>query len=502
MGASPPMRTVPTRASPTVTWRVVRRCCMRGGFYARRHGGSSGTRCALAVFSPKPARRLSMGSDQTPAHFDSPDSRGGAPELLGLRLSVMMFLQYAIWGAWLPILYPFLMGHRGFSLEKTGLCLSAGAIGAIFGPFIAGQLADRNVATEKLLAASHLIGAALVLSLAYVDAFPVFLVLSALYGFVYAPTLALTNSLAFAHLADRDRQFGPIRLWGTIGWIAAGIAVGQVLLRLHTPEAPAGGLATPEAQAAFDKTVEAAQNAGRAFAFQLSAGLGLVMAVFCLTLPHTPPARQAREKLAFAEALKEIRLQPLITLFLISIPVSMIHQFYFIFTSEFVTKVQNAANSAGADKFANAVNEIFGVGGGGLMTIGQMTEIAVLALMPLLAPVVARKWLLAIGLCAYAGRMAIFAFAPQLEPVLFGVALHGLCFGCFIFVAFMVVDEHTTADVRATAQNLYNLVIIGIGIIVGSYFATAVVGNYAMAEKLDATGQVVRNAAGAAETAM
>lgn len=438
-----------------------------------------------------------MGIDQRPEHFASHESSvAGAPAVIGARLSAMMFLQYAIWGAWLPILYPFLLGHRGFSLEKTGLCLSAGAIGAIFGPFIAGQLADRNFATEKLLSVSHLIGAVLVLSLAFVETFPAFLLLSALYGFVYAPTLALTNSLAFANLRNRDRDFGPVRLWGTIGWIAAGIAVGQVLLRWHTPEAPLAGFATPEAKAAFDAQVASAQNAGRAFAFQLSAGLGLIMALYCLTLPHTPPARNAREKLAFAEALREIRLQPLITLFLISIPVSMIHQFYFIFTSDFVSGIQNAANSAGVDRFAAAVNQIFGVGGGGLMTIGQITEIAVLALMPLIAPKVARKWLLAVGLCAYAARMAIFAFAPELVPVLVGVALHGLCFGCFIFIAFMVVDEQTTPDVRATAQNLYNLVFIGIGIIVGSSFATGVVGNFAMEPLLDAAGEAVLNGDG------
>lgn len=443
-----------------------------------------------------------MGSDQTPAHFASSSSPGSAPAMVGMRLSAMMFFQYAIWGAWLPILYPFLLGHRGFTLEQTGLCLSAGAVGAIFGPFIAGQLADRNIATEKLLAASHFIGALLVLLLAYVDSFPIFLGLSALYGFVYAPTLALTNSLAFANLKNRDRDFGPVRLWGTIGWIAAGIAVGQVLLRWHTPDAPAEGFLTPEAKALFDAKVAGMQNAGRAVAFQLSAALGLIQAIYCLTLPHTPPTRQAREKLAWAEAMKEIRVQPLITLFLISIPVSMIHQFYFIFTSDFVGKIQNAANSVGAEKFASTVNQIFGVGGGGLMTIGQMTEIAVLALMPLIAPRVARKWLLAVGLCAYAARMAIFAYAPELTAVLFGVALHGLCFGCFIFVAFMVVDEQTTPDVRATAQNLYNLVFIGIGIIVGSYFATGVVGRYASVPKLDAAGQDVLNAAGAPETVM
>ncbi len=385
------------------------------------------------------------------------------------RLSVMMFLQYAIWGAWLPILYPFLMGHRGFNLDQTGLCLMAGAVGALLGPFIAGQLADRSFATEKLLAISHLLGAVLVYFLAGAETFPVFLALSFVYGLVYAPTLALTNSISFANLPDRDRDFGPVRLWGTLGWIVAGIAVGQILLRMHTP-----ATGTPE-------EVAAAQNAGRAVAFQISAGLGVLMALYCLTLPHTPPTKSAAEKTAWLEGLQEIAKQPLITLFLIAIPISMVHQFYFVFTSGFVGEIQNKANSEGANAFANAVNQVLGVGGGGLMTIGQMTELLVLAAMPFVAKSVSRKTLLLVGISAYAARMALFAFAPELPFVLLGVALHGVCFGCFIFVAFMVVDEHTTPDIRATAQNLFNLVIIGIGIIVGSLFATSVVGKYAAA---------------------
>ena len=146
------------------------------------------------------------------------------------RLSIMMFLQYAIWGAWLPILYPFLMGHRGFTLDQTGMCLMAGAVGALAGPFLAGQLADRSFATEKLLAVSHFIGAVLVYFLAGADRYEVFLALSFIYGLVYAPTMALTNSISFANLPDRDRDFGPVRLWGTIGWIAAGLLIGWLAL--------------------------------------------------------------------------------------------------------------------------------------------------------------------------------------------------------------------------------------------------------------------------------
>ena len=397
------------------------------------------------------------------------NTKSSSPFLLP-RLSVMMFLQFAIWGAWLPILYPFLLGYREFTLTETGLCLSAGAVGAIFGPFIAGQLADRVMSTEKLLGISHLIGAVLVYMLGTSDTFMQFAVLSGVYGFVYAPTIALTNSLAFHHLPNRDRDFGKVRLWGTVGWIVAGIVVGQYLRIWSTPT----GVPLEE--------IAAAQNAGRAVAFSISAVLGVIMGLYCFALPHTPPSKNAGSKLAWFETLREIRMQPLVTLFIIAVPVSIIHQFYFVFTSDFVTGIQNTAGSDAANTFANGINTVLGVGGGGLMTIGQMSEIIVLAFMPILAVKFSKKTLLCTGLVAYGLRMAIFAYLPTLVPVVVGVALHGICFGCFIFVAFMVVDEYCSKDVRATAQNFFNLVIVGVGIIVGSLFATALVGEWAMVD--------------------
>lgn len=387
---------------------------------------------------------------------------GAAPPLsssLNVRLSLMMFLQYAIWGAWLPLMWTFLETHRGFAPEQIGMMFMVGGIGAVLAPFIAGQIADRWFNTERFLGLSHLIGAALVWQLASIESYEEFLVFSLAYSLVYSPTLSLTNSLSFHHLPDRDRDFGKIRSWGTFGWILVGIGIGQWLLHRHTPEG------------ASVEAVKAAQAAGIGDAFRLSAILGAAMGLFCFTLPKTPPAKGNRE-LAVAKALPEVFKQPLLTLFLLAVPVSCIHQFYFVHTAPFLGNFQS--------EMATQINSIFGVGGGGLMTIGQMSEFLVLGLIPLVAKACSRKTLLALGLAAYAARMALFAYVhpihlatgvPEIALLILGVAMHGLCFGCFIFVAFMVIDENTAADVRATTQSLFGLVVFGVGIIVGSIVA-------------------------------
>lgn len=390
------------------------------------------------------------------------DSAAPLDAAIPARLSLMMFLQYAIWGAWLPLLYPFLSGYRSFTPDQIGAMFAVGAVGSIVGPFVAGQIADRYFATERYLALSHLIGGLLVWQLATIDSYNGFLWFSLAYSLVYSPTLSLTNSLSLHHLPDRDKDFGKVRLWGTVGWVAAGIGIGQWLLHRHTPAGLEG------------VALSTAQQAGMADAFRLSAILGIAMGIYCFTLPHTPPSRGEKNN-ATLEAIGEVMRQPLLTLFLLAIPVSCIHQFYFVHTSGFLGEYQNKAGS-----LVSGINSIFGVGGGGLMTIGQMSEILVLAAIPLVAKTLSRKTLLAVGLVAYTARMALFAYVgqihaatgiPEVALLMLGVAMHGLCFGCFIFVSFLVIDENTSSDVRASAQTLFGLVIFGIGIIVGSYIA-------------------------------
>lgn len=386
-----------------------------------------------------------------------------------VRLSVMMFLQFAIWGAWLPLLWPYLSGHLKFEPGQIGDIFAVGAVGAIIGPFCAGQIADRWLNTEKFLGISHLLGGILVFQLSWIDGYYEFLYFSFIYSLIYSPTIALTNSLSFHHLSNRDRQFGFVRLFGTLGWIVVGIGIGQWILYTATP----GGEGVTEAQ------IQTAQTAAMSNAFVLSGILGVVMGIYCFTLPRTPPTK-GKQEFATWEAIKEIRMAPLVTLFLLAVPISCIHQFYFVHTSGFIGEFQRQSDSSGLAWF---FGKVFGVGGGGMMTIGQITELGVLALIPLFAKVISRKWFLLIGTAAYFGRMLLFVLASDLgldqgDPVLVlliaGIGLHGLCFGCFIFVAFMIVDEETSHDVRASAQNLFNLVIIGIGIIVGSYIASGV----------------------------
>jgi len=500
---------------------------------------------------------LRVATHQADSETRSMTTDAQMPALARTRLSIMMFLQYAIWGAWLPLLYPFLKGFRNFQDAQIGDMFAIGAVGALLAPFVAGQIADRYFSTEKFLAISHIIGGIIVWQLAKLESYWAFLGFSLAYSIVYAPTLSLTNSICFHNLADRDRDFGKVRVWGTVGWIVIGIAVGQWLAFQYTPDLhePVNGITTEqlhadpdqyiprviEADAKFDSALSAdlvgladqrtitellddrgierpmidsesgdetldvqaaiealglpaselleaqvemlgvvirekVQQKGMADAFRASALLGILLGLYCLLLPHTPPTK-GRQKNAAFEAVSEIKRQPLLMLFLLAVPVSCIHQFYFVHTAGFLQAKQEALGQEGV---ANLINSVFGVGGGGLMTVGQICEVAVLGLIPFVAKKVSRKSLLAVGLLAYGLRMAIFGYvdalpeAVQLPTLIVGVAMHGFCFGCFIFVAFMVVDEETTPDIRASAQSLFNLVIVGIGIIVGSKIATAV----------------------------
>jgi nucleoside transporter len=376
-----------------------------------------------------------------PLHSLAPTAR---PAALVPRLSAMMFLQFAIQGAWLPLLFSFLRNHRGMEQTTVGNILAVGAVGAMLSPLIAGQIADRYLNAERLMALLHFVGAAVVLRIAYATNPNELYFHSFVYGLLYTPTLALVNAISFRHLPD-NRDFGKVRVWGTAGWVVAGIAIGQWLLF----------------KAGNDKALQFQYMAD---AMKVSAVLGVLLGVYSFTLPATPPA-PGREKFAPAEALREILRQPLATLFFLTFVVAALHAFFFARAAEYLTagRLEVASDSW--------LYKIFGVGGAGLMTVGQISELIVLACMPLIVKRVSRKALFAIGLSAYALRFFAFAYLPYTWAIVPALALHGVVFGCFFFLVFITIDEHTTKDVRSSAQNVFNLIIFGVGVILGNWLS-------------------------------
>ena len=453
---------------------------------------------------------------------------GRMPLGLFLRLAFMMMLQYAIWGAWLPLLYFYLLDGRGFGNTQIAWIFAVGAVGAVVAPFIAGQSVDRYISTEKYLAVCHLLGAIVVWQLAWLENYYGFLVFSLVYSLIYMPTIPLTNSLSFHHLPEPDKNFGYVRVCGGPGWILAGIGVAQWLAYAYSPSdaeivdklisqekvaaeqrdellnfrriiTPDGSeregqlLSEEETSVMLDtggdqpqfvsksdarvykaKEVEDGRSValaeGMGDAFRLSAILGAILGLYCFTLPHTPPQKGEQEA-AYSQAWRRIKRNPLLTLFVVSLVISCVHQFYFVHTARFLGTY--SLRSEWIDK-------IFGVGGGGLMTLGQMSEIVVMVTFPIYGRWFSRKFLLMVGIVAYIVRFAAFAYAAQIETnygipasisIVVGLLMHGPCFTLFMFLGFIVVDEETTSDVRGTAQSMYNLVLVGFGIIVGSFIA-------------------------------
>ena len=309
------------------------------------------------------------------------------------RLSGMMLLQYAVWGFWMPVLARYLQaspaeGGLGFTPGQVGWILGlAGSIGAVTAPFVAGQFADRYFASEKFLAVLLVLGGLIKIWTSQQTTFTAWLWLSVLYSVVYTPTLALTNSLAFAHLKEPEREFPFVRVWGTIGWIAASWLfplvwlLSDVQLQMLPP---------------FYTGIEAADATSRlADALVFSGVTSLGYAAFCFLLPHTPPRRDSVEKLAFAKAFRLFKHRSFTVLVLASLPISVIHQVYFMQTAPFFSDVLGLKDS-----------QI-----GPAMTIGQFAEIAVMAGVGLMLKKVGVRWIVSIGALAYFLRYAIFATA-------------------------------------------------------------------------------------------
>ncbi len=361
-------------------------------------------------------------------------------------LAVMMFLQYAVWGIWLPVLGQYLEAHLGFSGGQIGMILGlAGSIGAITSPFIAGQVADRYFSTEKFLALLLVVGGVIKWVTAYQQHYLPWLLLSIAYSVVYMPTLALTNSISFAHLKDPDREFPLVRVWGTIGWIVAGWTFSIVWL-----QSGIGLQALPPFIGGVDRADVTLRLVD---ALKFSGMLSIAYGVFCFFLPSTPPKKDAAEKLAFAKAFALLKRRSFATLVVASLLISVIHQIYFMKTGQFLV-------------FMGLKEGLIPQ----VMSIGQFAEIIVMALLGLLLKRLGFCKVIAIGAIAYFFRYALFGTIDlPLWVIVVSQALHGFCYACFFAAGYIYVDRLADEDIRHSAQTVYGIIILGGGPVLGGW---------------------------------
>ena len=351
------------------------------------------------------------------------------------RLSIMMFLQYAIWGAWAPVLWPYLTGKLGMTNPQAAIIFSLLPLANILAPFTGGQIADRLMPTQIFLGIVQLIGGVFLILAGKANGFGNMVLMMAIFSILYAPTLALTNSLAFHHMKD-EKSFGYVRVAGTIGWIVAGIVLWTWRTYHWLP--------------------------GTSDCLMLAGFFSLVMGVYSFTLPHTPPSKEkAADPLAFREAFVLLKNPNFLVFMAIAFVVTTELQFYYGPTGGFL---QNALKIP-FEKIPIT------------MIVAQVAEILAMALF---LPLAMRKFgvrkTLAIGVIAWPLRYIVFAWAPHgaleiARPlVIASLTLHGIGYAFFFVASQVYVDMVAPKDIRASAQSLLSFFTLGIGTVLGTFF--------------------------------
>jgi nucleoside transporter len=418
----------------------------------------------LAKTSPQHAR---MSSTKNP--YESPKTRpdgpgSSAPDLsnIGLKLSVMMFLEFFIWGAWLPPSFGFFdKGGLGFTDPEQNALNLAFPISAILAMFFANQFVDRMFAAERFLAVSHLIGGLAMLGFGAAawltfsgegqqPTYWIFFACMAVHCLFYVPTISVTNTLAFANLKDPQKDFGPVRLWGTIGWIAASWPF--IFILTDWAKVPgmqeAGGFIPWLGNVFGTPLTGAALNQGKSWAFIVAGVASLILAGFSLTLPHTPPKRNVggENQFAFVETLKLLKYPFIAVLFLVTFIDATVHDGFFFFAFTYLEKVGVPSNWIQP-----------------AMSVGQIAEIATMAFLGYVLKRFGWRTTMIIGVLGHAVRFAVFALFPNPYMAVAVNILHGICYAFFFATLYIFVDEFFPKDARTSAQGLFNFLVLGMG---------------------------------------
>lgn len=353
------------------------------------------------------------------------------------RLSAMMFLEFFIWGAWYTAIAVY-MSANGMG-DLTHWPFTVNPIAAIFAPFFVGLIADRYFATEKVLGVLHIVGGIFMLLTPLAVENPLVFILMLLgYNLCYMPTMSLANTLSFHNIEDQEKEFPIIRVFGTIGWIIAGLTVSFVLVSFVSDGV------RPEATA---------------LPLYLTAGASFILGIYSFTLPHTPPPAKGEavslRSIAGVDALKQLGSKTfyifLASSLLICIPLAAYYNFTQIFLE--ATGFENIAAT---------------------QTIGQVSEVVFMLLMPFFFVRLGVKWMLAVGMLAWVARYALFAMgAPDAITwmVIGGIALHGICYDFFFVTGQIYVDLKSNDKIRGQAQGLIVLITYGVGMLIGAQLA-------------------------------
>ena len=389
-------------------------------------------------------------------------SHPSADGMLKFKLALMMFLQFFIWGAWYELGFDYIP-KLGFNNEwQLPLVFGAFNVGALVALFFSTQFADRKFAAEKFLAFSHLIGGLALIGLFFIKKEPgeasapfwPFFFLMLVHSVFYVPTISITNSIAFANLRDPAREFGPVRVWGTIGWIAASWPF--IFILTDWAKVPAfGDVGFSEwLGKVFGTSVEGeAAMRLKAYVFLVAGAASLLLAVFSLALPHTPPKPATGEdSLAWLKAMKLLKHPFVAVLFLVTFIDAAVHQSFFFWTFTFLGP---KGDGGVVDIPANWV--------GPVMKIGQIAEIITMLFLGLVLKRFGWRTTMAIGVLGHAARFAVFAFYPEQVPAILINVVHGICYAFFFATVYIFVDEFFPKDVRSSAQALFNVLILGIG---------------------------------------